>query len=344
MANPQLNSISLCAGVGAFDLGFSLGCEHIGLNARTVAYVEREAFAASQLLALMEAGCLDAAPICPDLAEFDGRTFRGVVDCIIAGLPCQPYSVAGKRKGHTDQRSYGDDDSGPLGQAIRIISEVQPTLAFFENVPPWVMGGHFRRFGEELCDLGYDILEPLFLAAEDVGASHRRERVFILAIRQGRGLGVLRESFGGGGFVEGDGEELADAADIGREQRTQAGRNALAQPEYLGFKLANPSRERRKGRELRSPLHADRGGQEAHGSTEQLCGIFAPGPSDPRWAKIIARFPYIAPATKPNVRCEIDGMALLVDESRRHQLRAIGNGVVPLCAALAFIELKERLK
>lgn len=94
--------LSLCSGVGMHDVG--LGTV---FHARTICYVEREAFAASQLVGLMEAGCLDQAPVWSDLATFDARPWRGVVDFLVAGLPCQPYSVAGKRKGNKDRRAFG---------------------------------------------------------------------------------------------------------------------------------------------------------------------------------------------------------------------------------------------
>ncbi len=87
------------------------------------------------------------------------------------------------------------------------------------------------------------------------------------------------------------------------------------------------------------------GGAEAHGSTSQLRGalpLFAPGPSDPRWAGIIERCPWLAPATEPGIRMPVDGDSLLVDESRNHQLRQVGNGCVPLQAALAFAVLAQR--
>ena len=53
----------------------------------------------------MEDGSLAEAPIWDDLRTFDGRPWRGVVDCIAAGLPCQPYSAAGKQLGHDDERA-----------------------------------------------------------------------------------------------------------------------------------------------------------------------------------------------------------------------------------------------
>ena len=230
------------------DLAIKVGLEEMGLRSRTAFYVEREAFACTILGDRGEQEAVDAAPLYPSLAGFDGRPFRGLVDLIVAGLPCQPYSVAGKRQGNTDRRSFGEGD-GPIVHALRIIEEVEPALVFLENVPAWVAARDqwFRPVGERLSDLGYRIEKPLFLAARDVGASHERERVFILAHRlDDAALGVLRERgrqsdatlasgredvahCSGGGFGE-----LRHAS--GLERRRQSDRDAE--------ELANAGRER----------------------------------------------------------------------------------------------------
>lgn len=89
------------------------------------------------------------------------------------------------------------------------------------------------------------------------------------------------------------------------------------------------------------------GGQEAHGPTEQLCGLFAPGPSDPRWGPIIAAEPWRAPAISKeteSVLCRVaDGMVSQLDfGDRAARLRACGNGVVPGQAAYALVQLVGR--
>lgn len=82
------------------DLGLRLA---LGDAYRAVGYVEREAHAAALLVARMEDEALDRAPVWDDLATFDGRNYRGRVDLVSSGLPCQPYSVAGKMRGHDDE-------------------------------------------------------------------------------------------------------------------------------------------------------------------------------------------------------------------------------------------------
>ena len=93
MDSRSLSVLSLCAGVGGLDLGFRMAQP----NARTVCFVEIEAFACEILATRMEDKTMDEAPIWTDLRTFDGKPWRGLVDCITAGYPCQPFSVAGKQ-------------------------------------------------------------------------------------------------------------------------------------------------------------------------------------------------------------------------------------------------------
>lgn len=163
--------LSLCAGVGGLDLGLRVAQP----NARTVCFVEIEAYAAAILATRMEQDTLDQAPIWTDLRTFDGKPWCGLVDCITAGYPCQPFSVAGKQLGDKDPRHLWPD-------VFRVVREIDPPLCFFENVP-----GHLRlgcqQVHDDLRSLGYRVKAGLF-TAEEVGASHKRERLFILAYRE----------------------------------------------------------------------------------------------------------------------------------------------------------------
>lgn len=121
--------LSLCSGVGALDLGVRLA---LGASLRTVGYVERDAHAAAVLVARMADEALDRAPVWDDLSTFDGRPWRGKVDLVTASYPCQPFSTAGRRRGTADERWLWPE-------VARVLEEVQPAAAFFENVP-----GHIR--------------------------------------------------------------------------------------------------------------------------------------------------------------------------------------------------------
>ena len=167
-----LFGLSLCSGAGGIDLGLTIALP----GYRTVGHVERETFAAATLVARMEDAALDHAPVWDDVASFDGRPWRGAVDIVTAGYPCQPFSVAGKRRGADDLRHLWP-------HVARIIGEVEPPFVFLENVAHHLRLG-FPEVASGLVGMGYKLAAGLFTAAE-VGAPHKRERLFILAIRDG---------------------------------------------------------------------------------------------------------------------------------------------------------------
>lgn len=334
MVTPLKTIVGLCSGVGLLEEAVCAGLRYLGFEPRVALCCEWEGYAAACLLARMEEQSVEPCPVwCGDLAGLDITAFRGLVDVLCAGLPCQPYSCAGKQRGLEDQRSYGDGD-GPIPHALRLIAECRPAVVFFENVPPWVRGGWFRPVGEELCRLGYTLESPLFVTAESVGASHRRERVFVMA----HALRGERESWAGRERVFDGGENVADSPQRSRridqpgrgpDRRTIAGR-AGEVVDYAAGSRCNEAWQRPS---------ADSGGRECLlGEGCNPMGIFAPGPGAD-WSAIPQ---HLWPAVERNFRFVVDGRSILVDESRADALRCIGNAVVPLQAAVAFVELARR--
>lgn len=201
-----LNGMALCAGIGGLELGIKRA---LGGRLRTVCFVERDAYASAVLVARMEGKALDCAPIFDDLETFDGRAWRGKVDLIAAGYPCQPFSQAGSRQGADDPRHLWPS-------VARIIREVGPRFVCLENVRGHLSLGFDRVLGD-LADLGFDA-EWKTVRASDVGAPHRRERLFVLARRVSDAeCGFLRPQQGrakperAGKAESGDlGEELDD--------------------------------------------------------------------------------------------------------------------------------------
>ena len=237
MALPSLNIISLCTGGGGLDLGLEIACE----RARPVCYVEGEAFAAAQLVSKIEAGVMADAPIWSDVRTFDGRAWRGVVDFVIGGIPCQPYSAAGQRRGADDER-----DLWP--SALRIIEETGAWGALIENVEGILTAADgdipgAYRVENDLRGLGFSVESGLF-SAREVGASHIRKRWFCLAIHEGRladaaGVRCNRHSTKPGSEIDSAGERrlressrdcghVADARRDRVERRGDAGKLASA--------------------------------------------------------------------------------------------------------------------
>jgi DNA (cytosine-5)-methyltransferase 1 len=167
-----LRALHLCSGYGGFELGLRLA----GIPARTVAHVERDTYAAATLVARMDDQALDQAPVWSDLTTFDGAPWRGRVDLITAGFPCQPFSQAGQRRGVDDDRWLWPHIAG-------IVADVGPRYVFLENVPGLVHAG-LPHVLADLTDLGFDA-EWGLLSASAVGAPHRRERFWLLAYADG---------------------------------------------------------------------------------------------------------------------------------------------------------------
>lgn len=174
-ADGKLREIALFAGAGGGILGGKL------LGWRTICAVEFDPYAASVLLARQNDGLLPPFPIWDDVRTFDGRPWRGRVDVVSGGFPCQDISVAGQGAGIDGERS------GLWSEMARIIGEVRPRYAFVENSPALVTRGLGRVLGD-LAALGYDCRWTV-LGAADVGAPHKRDRIWIVADATDNGTG-----------------------------------------------------------------------------------------------------------------------------------------------------------
>jgi len=166
--------LGLCAGYG----GIELGLKRVIPNLRSVALCEIEAYACANLVAKMEAGLMEPAPIWTDLKTFPWAEFRDRVDILTGGYPCQPFSAAGKRLGTEDPRHLWPF----IASGIRIL---RPKLCFFENVEGHISLG-LREVIGELESMGYKVSWGIF-SAREVGAPHQRKRVFILAVSNSLG-------------------------------------------------------------------------------------------------------------------------------------------------------------
>ena len=138
-----MNELALFAGAG----GGILAGEMLGW--RTVCAVEWEPYPASVLIARQNDKVLPPFPIWDDVQTFDGKPWRGIVDVVSGGFPCQDISPAGKGAGIDGERS------GMWREMARIIHEVRPRFAFVENSPMLTSRGLGTVLGD-LAAMGFD--------------------------------------------------------------------------------------------------------------------------------------------------------------------------------------------
>jgi DNA (cytosine-5)-methyltransferase 1 len=339
MALPSVNCLSICAGVGGLDLGLQLAHDYRRTPFRGVCFVEIEAAAAASLVASMEAGWFHPAPIWSDARTFDGSAWRGCVDIVTSGDPCQGNSVAGKRRGELDDRWL-------LDRAIDIFDASGAHTFFRENVPGNA-DGQLAVAIPALERLGCRIAVGIFSSAE-TGNTMRRERLFILA-RRGAGP-VLTECAGAwstpvagtNGRRGSDREEQRGGEQRLLAQGDGAGRGADRAPE-LGSANGSGLQGQQRGQHVPAGRQVKSGFARLPGGTI-LPPAVIPGPADNRgWIDVLDRFPELQPAlseeeAQSHLRRGIDAVA-----NRIERLRATGNGVDPVVAAYAFLSLRSRL-
>lgn len=163
-----MNELALFAGIGGGILGGKLH------GWRTVCAVERDEHAASILAARQNDGHLEPFPIWDDVRTFDGKPWRGIVDVVSGGFPCQDISKAG---GARD--GISGSKSGLWVHMVRIIGEVRPSHVFVENAPALIVRGLGTVLGD-LAALGYDA-EWGVLGARHLHGPHERDRLWIRA-------------------------------------------------------------------------------------------------------------------------------------------------------------------
>jgi DNA (cytosine-5)-methyltransferase 1 len=317
-----MNELALFAGAGGGILGGKL------LGWRTVCAVEIDAYCRASLAQRQNDGALAPFPIWDDVCTFDGHPWRGVVDVVSGGFPCQDISVAGTGKGLDGERS------GLWKEFARIVGEVGPQWVFVENSPALTSRGLGRVLGDLAC-MGYDA-EWGVLGAVDAGAPHRRYRVWIVAYADcGRELqpeGSFGQQWGRAGDC---GDDVADAVCHGAAQ----GFGGVSREAGPSAGSTGRGSWAESGDDGSNDADANGFGQQAGGSDGALAeqseggaeAWAADGPGhgcDSTWW-----------ATEPAVGRMAHGVAHRVD-----RLRAIGNGQVPQVAAMAFRILSERMR
>jgi DNA (cytosine-5)-methyltransferase 1 len=302
----ELTVLSLCTGYG----GIEMGLERLGLRLRPVAFVEREAFAAANLVAKIEAGMLAPAPVHSDVKTFPYGRFRGLVDIMLAGYPCQPFSAAGQRRGSADSRhlwNYIADG----------IAACRPGHVFAENVEGHVTLG-LRDVLSDLGRMGYRTTWGLFSAAEE-GAPHQRKRVFILA------------ELDNTKFTRLEGHAWSE----NNTKRWSPSIRPVASPGLPQHEWEEPRTVVDSNGNAGFNVRRQEPGQQA--SLERLGNPSDTKPQNGAREKQRQAEPELGRTTDGNISW-MDATANWVD-----RLRLLGNGVMPATAAKAFATLSARL-
>jgi len=158
-----MRELHLFSGVGGGILGGIL------LGHTCVCAVEIEPYCRKVLLQRQRDGILPQFPIWDDVRTFDGKPWRGLVDVVCAGIPCQKFSTSGLMSGNEPL----------IKEFIRIVSEIQPRSILLENVPSI----SFRTLGTivgTLAEMGYDTRNGV-IGCDDAGMEHRRKRLWMVA-------------------------------------------------------------------------------------------------------------------------------------------------------------------
>ncbi len=296
----MMRELSLFTGAGGGLLGTHL------LGWRPVGYVEFNDYCQRVIAQRIADGILPNAPIFGDVRQFvesgAAAQYRGFADVVTGGFPCQPFSVAGKRAGADDARNMWP-------ATIATIRAVRPRYAFLENVPGILSSGYFGTILRDLAESGYDCRWRVLSAAE-LGAPHKRDRLWICAYTQGeraRGLPVRQ---GRPQQASTDtyrlGEDVADTNGMGSE----------------GWRLSERTIEEIAGTGSNSQDAGDSSG--ARLSNRRASQVGQPGAQSqlkrPSWWEV-----------EPPLGRVVDGYAGRVDE-----LKAIGNAQVASVAAAAW--------
>lgn len=227
-----MRHIDLFAGIAGFSLAarWAWGDEH-----ETVAFVERDPFCQKVI-----ARNFPGARIHSDIRDFDATQYRGTIDLLTGGAPCQPFSVAGKQQGVADERHLWPEME-------RVIRECRPTFVIFENVPG-IRASAADLVLSDLEEAGYTA-RAFVVGAWAVGAPHKRDRVWIVAYsrRSAGDSGTERPGWEAWTDISGgrEGSGLEYAANIGHE-RAGDSRNGRDGSSDASTELANPNSRRER--------------------------------------------------------------------------------------------------
>ena len=299
----KLTHFSLCSGIGGLDLA----AEWAGFE--TVAQCEIDEYA-SKVLAKNFKGVPNLHDIRTvtneRLAEFgiDGKE----ITVVSAGFPCQPYSLAGKGRGDCDSRDL-------WGEVARVLGEIKPPWFVGENTPGLFARQNqrfFRRVLDDLTALGYSVGWGIWGAC-DVGAPHRRERVFFIANRNISDATIER--------CDSDEIQRGEFKESGDEKNTRRVQESGVQFERVCSSIPYSASDVVGMFRSEGETQRPRNSRSDNGNRTQRDA------SGERWQ------------TEPDVGRVVDGISARVD-----RLRCLGNAVVPAQAYPIFKAIADYYK
>ena len=306
----MLKVLDLFSGIG----GFSLGLERTG-GFETVAFCEIEKFPQKVL-----AKHWPEVPIYEDVRDVTAKQLRsdGIIPNVITGgFPCQDISVAGNQKGMGEGTR-----SGLWSECARLLGEIRPDYAIFENVTALLSGADgkwFERVLWDLSEVGYDA-EWHCIPASELGAHHHRDRVWIIVYPNGKRLEECNVS-----------SEPKGSDQFGRERDARHNVPNSESIRRVGKVAATEQSERpRQMHSLSSdapPIleHAKRGIGEAKLQREKQPILRQ---TDSRWSATGSSVPNVPAGGFWAIKSELGRVANGIP-NRSHRLKGLGNAVVP---------------
>lgn len=343
-----MRELSLFSGAGFGVLGTKL------LGFTCIGYVEINDYCQQVIAQRIADGIFDSAPVFGDVRDFilsgAAEEYEGFTEVVTAGFPCQPFSVAGKNKGATDDRNLWPE-------VLAVIRAVRPRYALLENVPNLLAHEYIRTIFGELAEIGYDCRWDCISAAA-CGAPHRRDRLWIVAESQ------HPDTYDSGSYrtqkhqhreVESQNEQERDAGQVRAVLSEQRPGDALQDAQRI--RRPNQASEERRVPAGSLGNAGARSDQRLSGNSQEVAGRHAMAdascirvegnrangvkesslpPGQEISGRDSARGRTTYWKTEPSVGRLVDGCT-----NRVQRLRALGNGQVPQVVATAWRLLSE---
>lgn len=333
---PSLSHGSLFSGIGGFDLAAQwmnwdniFHCEWNDFGKRILKYYWPNAISYD------------------DITKTDFTIHRGRIDVLTGGFPCQPYSVAGKRKGKDDERHLWPE-------MLRAIREIQPRYVVGENVRGlinWNGGMVFDEVQADLENEGYQIL-PFLLPAGGVNAPHRRDRIWFVAFKNSNENGWGSDEWekepsfrkqrdtcaGNNERISTDNDKVRNVANSCNKRCNNRSDNRQERHVQNDFWIAEENKSKWNGWKCRAreigPVPADTysGRQSSEEHRKKESGQFAKKSFPGNWEN----FPTQSPVCNGNdgIPAELDSITF--PKWRNESIKAGGNAIVPQVALQIF--------